>query len=157
MLAKAPVRSARTTKANQDAQGDQYASTRANETLTEVRTNKLGDVTYAKYKSVMPHVTIDGVQAAPEQVKVMPPKEKKKRVPPTAQENDQKRQRMTIVVLHNKIQDRTLANHAMHHRIDQEHIYHKDLEYELTILCRYVVNKDKYQSWELVRWSIRHT
>ena len=47
---------------------------RANETLMELRTNKLGDVTYAKYKSVMQHVTIDGVRAGLEKVKVMPPK-----------------------------------------------------------------------------------
>ena len=74
MPVEGPVWSARTTKANQDAQGDQYSSTRANETLTEVRTNKLGDVTYAKYKSVMQRVTIDGVRAGLEKVKVMPPK-----------------------------------------------------------------------------------
>jgi hypothetical protein len=62
-----------------------------NETLTGVKTNKFGDVTYAKYKSVTPRMTIDGVHAAPEQVKVVPPKEKKKRAPPVSQENDEKR------------------------------------------------------------------
>jgi hypothetical protein len=55
-----------------------------------VKTNKFKDVTYAKYKLVTPHVTIDGVWAAPEQVKVVPPKEKKKRASPAAQENDEK-------------------------------------------------------------------
>ena len=63
---------------------------------------------------------------------------------------------MTVAILHNKIQDLTLANHALHHRIDQEHIYRKDLEYELTILHRYIVNKDKYKKWELDDWLIRH-
>jgi hypothetical protein len=53
-----------------------------NETLMGVQTNKFGDVTCAKYKTVMNRVTIDGVWATPEQVKVVPPKEKKKRVPP---------------------------------------------------------------------------
>jgi len=42
---------------------------RANETLTRVKTNKFEDVTCAKNKSVMPRLTIDGVRAAPEQVK----------------------------------------------------------------------------------------
>jgi hypothetical protein len=46
---------------------------------------------------------------------------------------------MTIAILNNKIEDLTLANHALQHRIDQEHICRKDLEYELTILRRYVV------------------
>ena len=71
--------------------------------LTGVKTNKFGDVTCAKYKSIMPHVTIDGVRAAPEQVKVMPPKEKKKRAPPAAQENDDKHQQMTVAMLNEKI------------------------------------------------------
>jgi hypothetical protein len=47
-------------------------------------------------------VTIDGVQAAPKQVKVVPPKEKKKRTPPTAQDNDETHQWMTIVMLNEK-------------------------------------------------------
>ena len=51
---------------------------------------------------------------------------------------------MTAAILNNKIEDLTLANHALQHRIDQEHTYSKDLEYKLTILRRYVVNKDKY-------------
>ena len=55
--------------------------------LTKVKTNKFGDVTNVKYKSVMPRVTIDGVRVAPKQVKVVPPKEKKKRVPPATLEN----------------------------------------------------------------------
>ena len=55
-----------------------------NETLIGVKTNKFRDVTCAKYKSVMPHVAIDGVHATPEQVKIVSPKEKKKRAPPAA-------------------------------------------------------------------------
>ena len=41
---------------------------RSNEMLMGVKTNKFGDVTYAKYESVMPHVVIDGVRAVLEQV-----------------------------------------------------------------------------------------
>jgi hypothetical protein len=55
-------------------------------------------------------VTIDGVWAAPKQVKVVLPKpqaEKKKRVPPPPWENEEKHQRITVGVLHNKMQDLT--------------------------------------------------
>ena len=34
-------------------------------------------------------------------------------------------------------------------RIDKEHVYRKTLEYELAILSRYVVNKEKYESLKL--------
>jgi hypothetical protein len=48
---------------------------------TRVKTNKFGDVTYAKYKSVTPRTTIDGVQAMSNQIKVVPLKERKRKVP----------------------------------------------------------------------------
>ena len=72
---------------------------RVNEMLTGVKTNKFGYVTCAKYKSVTPRLTIYGVRAALEQVKVVPPKEKKKRAPPSALENDEKCQQPTISML----------------------------------------------------------
>ena len=68
-------------------------------------------------------------------------------MPPTAQENDDKHQQMTIAKLHEKIQNLTQYTLALQHRIDKEHIYHKDQEYKVTILCRYVVNQDKYIGW----------
>ena len=99
-------------------------SPKLNETLIGVKTNKFGDVTCAKYKSIMPRVTIDGVRAMPKQVKVVPPKEKKKkRAPPAALDNDEKRQRMTVMLLNNKIQNLTEYTHALQHRTDKEHIY----------------------------------
>jgi hypothetical protein len=117
-----------------------------NEMLTRVKSNKFGDVTYVKYKSVMPHVTIDGVCAAPEQDKIVPPKEKKKRVPPFAQENEEKHQWMTIATLNDKIQTLTQVIHVLQHQIDKEHTHHLDLDHEITILRRYVVNKDKFKN-----------
>ena len=108
----------------------------------------LGDVTCAKYKSVMQRVTIDDVWAAPEQVKVVSPKpqaEKKNMAPPPPQENEEKHQWITVGVLHNKMQDLVQIIHALQHRIDKEHTNRKDLEYEVTILRRYVVNMDKYK------------
>ena len=119
---------------------------RANETLTGVKTNEFGDVTCVKYKSITPRLSIDGVHATLEQVKVVPPKEKKKRAPPSILENDEKRQRPTIAMLHDKIKTLTHYTHALQFRLDKEHIYRKNLEYELTILSPYVVNKEKYES-----------
>ena len=75
--------------------------------LMGVKTNKFGDVTCANYKSVMPCVAIDDVHATPEQVKIVPLNEKKKRVPPTAQENEEKHQWMTITLLNDKIKTLT--------------------------------------------------
>ena len=86
---------------------------KTNEMLTAVWTNKFGDVTYAKYKSVTPRVIVDGIRAAPEQVKVVPLKEKKKRAPLAAPENDEKHQWMTTSMLHDKIQNRTEYTHAL--------------------------------------------
>ena len=74
-----------------------------NETLIGVKTNKFGDVTCAKYKSVMSQLTIDGVRDPPEQVKVMPPKEKKKRAPPSTLENEEKHQWSTVAMLQDRI------------------------------------------------------
>ena len=78
-----------------------------NETLTGVKTNKFGDVTCAKYKSVTPRLTINGVHAALEKVKIVLPKEKKKRAATATKENDEKHQRMTVAMLQDKIQTLT--------------------------------------------------
>ena len=81
--------------------------------LTGVKTNKFGDVTCVKYKLVIPHLSIDGVHAAPEQVKVVPPKEKKKRAWPSVLENNEKHQRSTIAMLHDKIKTITDYTQAL--------------------------------------------
>jgi hypothetical protein len=54
---------------------------KGHEVLTRVKTNKFKDVTCAKYKSATPRTTIDGVRAIPEQIKVVPPKERKRKAP----------------------------------------------------------------------------
>ena len=74
------------------------------EVLTGVKTNKFGDVTCAKYKLVMPHLSIDGVRAMSDQIKVVSPKEKRK-APSTLLENKEKHPRMTIALLEKKIED----------------------------------------------------
>jgi hypothetical protein len=47
---------------------------RPDEMLTGLKTNKFGNVTCMKYKKTTPHVTLDGVWAMPEQIKVVRPK-----------------------------------------------------------------------------------
>jgi hypothetical protein len=79
---------------------------RVNETLIRVKINKFGDITCAKYKSVTPRLSIDGVRATPKQVKVVSLKEKK-RVLPSVLENNEKHQRPTIAMLHDKIKTLT--------------------------------------------------
>ena len=86
---------------------------RGNKTLTGVKTNKFGDVTCMKYKSVTPRLSIDGVRAAPKQVKAVPLKEKKKRAPPSVLENDEKCEQPTIAMLHDKIKTLTDYTHAL--------------------------------------------
>jgi hypothetical protein len=94
-----------------------------------------------KYKSVTPHLSIDGVRAAPEQIKFVLPKEKKKRAPPSILENDKKHQWPTVAMLHDKIKTLIDYTHALQFRIDKEHVYRKNLEYELTILSRMLSTK----------------
>ena len=72
---------------------------RVNEVLIGVKTNKFGDVTCAKYKSVTPRTTIDGVHAMPDQIKVVPSKEKKRKAPSPPIPEAKKRPRMTIALL----------------------------------------------------------
>jgi hypothetical protein len=52
---------------------------KANETLTRVKLNKLGQVICAKYTTGTPHPTIDGVRAHQSKIKFIPPKETPKR------------------------------------------------------------------------------
>ena len=75
------------------------------EVLIGVKTNKFGDVTCAKYKSVTPRTTIDGVRALPDQINVVPPKEKKRKASSTLPENKEKHPWMTIALLEKKIED----------------------------------------------------
>ena len=76
---------------------------KGHEVLIGVKTNKFGDITCAKYKSVTPRTIIDGVRAMPDQIKVVPLKEKKAPSPPILEA--EKRPRMTIALLEKKIED----------------------------------------------------
>ena len=87
---------------------------KANEVLTGVKTNKFGDITCVKYKSI-----IDGVWAMPEQIKVVPTKEKKRKAPSTHPENDEKHPRMTIALLEKKIEDLCGVIYTLEWRINE--------------------------------------
>jgi len=115
---------------------------KGHEVLIEVKTNKFGDVTCAKYKSVTPRIAIDGVWAMPEQIKVVPPKEKNRREP-LAIENEEKHPRMTIILLQKKIEDLTDLVHTLEQRIDEEHVHRKTLQHDVNILNRYVTKPRK--------------
>jgi septal ring factor EnvC (AmiA/AmiB activator) len=70
--------------------------------LTGLKTNKFGDVTYIKYKKTTPRVTLDGVWAMPEQIKVVPPK---KRPASSFEPSEPKRQKTTLATLEKKMEE----------------------------------------------------
>jgi hypothetical protein len=75
---------------------------RSNEKLVGVKTNKLGEVTCVKYTTATPRVSLDGIQAAPGQVKFISPRETPKRPAPPL-EQEKKRLRTTIAMLETRI------------------------------------------------------
>ena len=115
-------------------------SPKDHEVLTGLKTNKFGDVTCAKYKSVTPRTTIDGVQAMPEQIKVVPPN-RKATSPPILEV--QKRPRTTIALLEKKIEDLSDVIYILEQRIDEEHVYRKSLQHGLNTLNHFVAKMKK--------------
>ena len=116
---------------------------KGHEVLIEVKTNKFGDVTCAKYKSVTPRTTIDGVQAMPNQIKVVPPKERKSKVPSPPIPKVEKRPWMTIALLEKKIEDLSDVIYTLEQRIDEEHVYRKSLQHDLNALNHFVAKMRK--------------
>jgi hypothetical protein len=110
------------------------------EVLTGLKTNKFGDVTCAKYRSVTPRTIVDGVRAMPEQIKVVPPR-KWKASPPIPKV--EKRPRMTIALLEKKIKDRSNVIYTLEQRIDEKHVYRKSLQHDLNALNHFVAKMRK--------------
>ena len=106
---------------------------KGHEVLIGVKTNKFGDITCEKYKSVTPRLSIDGVRAMLDQINVVPPKEKKRKVPSTLLENKEKHPRMSIALLKKKIKDLS----------DEEHVYRKSLQQDLNALNHFVAKMRK--------------
>ena len=107
---------------------------RANKVLTRVKTNKFGDLTCAKYKSVTPRTIIDGVRAMPNQIKAVLPKEKKRKAPSPPIPEAKKHPRITIALLEKKIEDLSTVIYTLEQRIDEEHVYRKSLQHDLNAL-----------------------
>jgi hypothetical protein len=68
-----------------------------------VKTNKLGKVTCVKYTNATPLVSLDGIRAAPSQVKFIPPREALKRSTPSSLEREAKCPRTTIAMLKDRV------------------------------------------------------
>ena len=90
--------------------------------LIGVKTNKFGDVTCAKYRLVTSRTTIDGVRAMPDQIKVVSPKEKKRKAPSPSILEVEKRPRMTIALLEKKIEDLSDVAYTLEQRLDEERV-----------------------------------
>jgi hypothetical protein len=75
---------------------------RPDEMLIGLKTNKFGDVTCMKYKKTTPYVTLDGVWAMPEQIKVVPPK---KRPSSSSEPSEPKHQKTTLATLEKKMEE----------------------------------------------------
>jgi len=116
---------------------------KGHEVLTEVKTNKFGDVTCAKYKSVTPRTTIDGVRAMPDQIKVVPPKEKKRKASSPPIPEVEKHPRMTMALLEKKIENLSDVIYTLEQRIDEEHVYCKSLHCNLNALNHFIVKMKK--------------
>ena len=93
--------------------------------LIGVKTNKFGEVTCAKYKVVTPRTTTDGVHAMLDQIKVVPPKGKKRKAPSPPIPEADKWPQMTIAFLEKKIEDLSNVIYTQEQRIDEEHVYPK--------------------------------
>jgi hypothetical protein len=124
---------------------------RPNEMLTELKTNKFGDVTCMKYKKTTSRVTLDGVQAMPEQIKVVPPK---KRPSSSFESSEPKHQKTTLATLEKmeeleqKItriqQDLAFLAGAIDRltaRMDKATIKHQGLKSHVNIISRTVARR----------------
>ena len=80
------------------------------------------------------------------QIKVVPPKEKKRKAPSPPIQEAKKHQRMTNALLEKKIEELSNVIYTLEQRIDKEHIYRKNLQHDLNVLNHFVA---KMKKWEL--------
>ena len=79
----------------------------------------------------------------PDQIKVVPLKEKKRKAPSTLLENKEKHPWMTIALLEKKIEDLSDVIYNLEQRIDEEHVYRKSLQQDLNALNHFVAKMRK--------------
>ena len=85
----------------------------------------------------------------PDQIEVLPPKDKKRKAPSILPENKEKHPQMTIALLEKKIEDLSDVVYTLEQRVDEEHIYRKSLQQDLNALNHFVA---KMKKWELGSW-----
>ena len=76
-------------------------------------------------------------------IKVVPPKEKKRKAPSPPIQEAEKHQRMTIALLEKKIEELSDIIYTLEQRIDEEHVYRKSLQYDLNALNHFVAKINK--------------
>ena len=76
-------------------------------------------------------------------IKVVPLKERKRNAPSPPILEVEKHPRMTIALLEKKIEDLSDVLYTLEQRIDEEHVYHKSLQYDLNALNHFVAKMRK--------------
>ena len=79
----------------------------------------------------------------PDQIKVVPPNEKKRKAPSPPILKAEKHPRMTIALLEKKIEDLSDVIYTPEQRIDEEHVYCKSLQHDLNALNHFVTKMKK--------------
>ena len=74
----------------------------------------------------------------PNQIKVVPLKERKSKVPSPPIPEVEKHPRMTIALLEKKIKDLSDVIYTLEQRIDEEHVYCKSLQHDLNASNHFV-------------------
>ena len=81
-----------------------------------------------------------------DQIKIVRPKEKKRKAPSPPIPEAKKHRRMTIALLKKKIEDLSNIIYTLEQRINEEHVYRKSLQHDLNALNHFVA---KMKEWEL--------
>ena len=79
----------------------------------------------------------------PDQIKVVPLNQKKRKAPSPPILEAEKRLRITIALVEKKIEDLSDVIYTLEQMIDEEHIYRKSLQHDLNALNHFVAKMKK--------------
>ena len=79
----------------------------------------------------------------PDQIKVVPLKEKKRKAPSPPILEAEKCPSMTMALIEKKIEDLSDVIYTLEQRIDEEHVYRKSLQCDLNALNHFVAKMKK--------------
>ena len=79
----------------------------------------------------------------PDQIKVVPPKEKKRKAPSPHIPEAKKRPWMPISLLEKKIEYLSNVMYTLEQRINEEHVYCKSLQHDLNAINHFVAKMKK--------------